>query len=77
MTFIQFQIFVYIFFNLLKYSLVINTLIPVNRAVLLEIITPALIKPNVELLIVEADPIIISVIINKTFFLFKFLYFFL
>ena len=50
-----------------------------NKAVLLDIIlpTPGLIKANDEELIVEADPIYISVIINKTLFLFNDLYFFL
>ena len=38
---------------------------------------PGLIKPIVEELIVEAKPIIISVEINNTLFLFKLLYFFL
>ena len=48
----------------------------VNRVVLLEIILPelGLIKPTVEELIVEADPIKISVIIKNTFFLVKILY---
>ena len=59
------------------YSLVIKIAILVNRAVLDEITIPApvLIKPNVELPIADPGPIKISVIINKTFFLFKLLYF--
>ena len=58
------------FFNFEMYSLVINTAKLVNRAVLLEIKIPApgLIKPVVELLKVEADPIRISVIILKNSF---------
>ena len=78
-TLIQSLSLVYLIFNLKKYSLVINIAILVNRAVLLEIIIPApgLIKPIVEELIIEAEPFKISVIINNTFFLFKFLYFFL
>ena len=61
------------------YSLVIKIAILVNKAVLDEIIMPApgLIRPNVELLISDPDPIKISVIINITFFLFNFFYFFL
>ena len=60
------------------YSLVTKIAILVNRAVLLEIILPApgLIKPIIEELLVEADPIKISVTINNTFFLFNDLYFF-
>ena len=60
------------------YILVIKIAILVNRAVLLGIIIPApgLIKSIVEELIVGADPINISVIINNTFFLFNDLYFF-
>ena len=52
------------------YSLVIQLAILVNRAVLLELIIPApgLIKPIVEELTVEADPINISVIVIKIFF---------
>ena len=55
------------------YSLVIKIAILVNKAVLLEIILPApgLIRPIVEELTVEADPIKISVIISNTFFLYK------
>ena len=69
----------YLFSNFEIYSLVINTAILVNRAVLLEIIMPApgLIEPNVEELIVEADPFYISVVINNIFLLFKLLDFFL
>ena len=79
MTLIQSLSFVYRIFNFEMYSLVINTAIQVNRAVLLEILIPApgLIKPTVELLTVEADPINLSVIFNKTFFFFRFLFFFL
>ena len=49
---------------------VIEIAILVKKAVLLEIIMPApgLIKPIVELLIADPDPIKISVIINNTFF---------
>ena len=59
------------------YSLVIKIAKLVNRAVLLEIIIPALmcINANVLELIVEADPIKNSVIISNTLFLFKLLYF--
>ena len=57
----------------------IKIAIEVDRAELLEIITP---RPgfnidNVLALTVEADPNSISVMINKTFFLFKDLYFIL
>ena len=78
MTLIQSRNYVYLIFNLLIYSLAINTAMLINRAVLLEIILtePGLIKPIVELLIVEADPINISAIINFNFFSFKLLYFF-
>ena len=50
----------------------------VNKGVLLEVKKPApgLIKPIVELLIIEADPIRISVIFNEIFFLFNDLYLF-
>ena len=52
------------------YSLVIKIAKLVNKTVLLETMIPApgLIKPIVELLIVEADPINIPGIINNTFF---------
>ena len=45
----------------------------VDKAVLLEIKIPApgLIKPNVGVLVVEADPTRFSVIINNTFFSFR------
>ena len=61
------------------YSLVINMAMDVNRAVLLEITIPApgLIKAIDELPTALALPMSFSVIINNTFFLFKFLYFFL
>ena len=79
MTLIQSRGFVYLIFNLLIYSLVINIAILVTKAVLLEIIIPApgLIKPIVDELTVKADPTSISVIINNIFFLFKLLHFFL
>ena len=53
------------------YSFVIKIAILVSRAVLLEIINPApgLIKPIVELLIADPDPIKISVINNIFFFI--------
>ena len=61
------------------YSFVIKIAILVNRAVLLEITIPALglIKTIDELPTAEPAPPSISVIINITFFLFIFLYFFL
>ena len=61
------------------YSFVINIAIDVNKAVLDEIIilAPGLIKPILELPIADHNPIKILVIINITFFLFKFFYFFL
>ena len=59
-------------------SLVIELAILVNRAVLGEKIIPApgLVNPIVEAPTAEALPTSISVIINNTFFLFTFLYFF-
>ena len=56
------------------YSFVIKTAIPVNKAVLLQIIIPApgLINPNVKELIADPDLIKISVIINNTFFFLNF-----
>ena len=61
------------------YSLVIKIAILVNKAVLDEIIIPApgLTNPIVEEPTAIPVPTSISVIINNTFFLFKFLYFFL
>ena len=59
-------------------SLVIKIAILVHRAVVIEIIIPALrfnIADVLEL-IVEADPIKNPVITSNTFFLFKLLYFF-
>ena len=57
----------------------IRIAILVNRAVLLEITMPALgfIFASVLELIVDANPIKFLLIINKIFFLFKLLYFFL
>ena len=68
---------VYLIFNFEIFLLVINVAVLVNSAVLLEIIilAPGLIKPIVAKLIVEAEPINISVIINNTFFLVTLLYF--
>ena len=78
-TLIQFLSLVYLIFTFEIYSIVINIAILVNRAVLLEMIiaAPGLINPIVEELIVEADPINISVRNNSIFFLFELLYFFL
>ena len=61
------------------YSLVIKIAILVNKAVLDEITIPApgLIRAIDELPTADPAPTRISVIINNTFFLFKFLYFFL
>ena len=66
---------VYLIFNFEIYSLVINMATLVNSAQLLEKVVPAprLIKPIVEELIVEAEPIKFSVIFIITFFLFKLL----
>ena len=74
MILIQSLNFVYLIFNLLIYSLVIKIAILVKRAMLDEIIIPApgLIKPIVDELIVEADPINISEIIKNTFFYLNF-----
>ena len=60
------------------YSFVIKIAILVNRAVLHEIIIPApgLIKPIVEEPTAEVLPTSNSVMINNTFFLFKFLHIF-
>ena len=79
MTLIQSLNLVYRIFNLLKYSLVINIAILISKAVLPDIIIPApgLIEPKVELPTAEALPTRISVIVNRIFFLFNFLYFFL
>ena len=70
-TLIQSLNLVYLISNFESYSLVNETAILVNRAVLHEIILPApgLIKLIVEELIVEADPVSISVIINNIFFI--------
>ena len=78
MTFFQSRSFVYRIFYFEMYSLVTKIAILVNRAVLIELIVraPCLIKTIVELLIVEADPTGISVIINKFFCLIIDLYFF-
>ena len=78
MTLIQSRSSEYRIFNFEMHSLVIKIALLVNRAVLdgTAIPAPGLIKPIVELLIVEADPNIVSVIINNTFLFFKFLYFF-
>ena len=75
-TLIQSRSFINRNSNLLIFSLVIKIAILVNKAVLDEIIIPApgLINPIVEVPI--ALPTSISVIINNTFFLFNFLYFF-
>ena len=61
------------------YSLVIKIAILVTKVLLLVIFIPAprLIKPIVEVPTPEALPTRISVMINKIFFLFKLLYFFL
>ena len=61
------------------YSFVIKIAILVNKAVPLEIIVPApgLIKAIDEQSTADPAPTSISVIINNTFLLFKFLYFFL
>ena len=61
------------------YSFMIRIAILVNRAVLVEIkiLAPGLIKPIVELSIVDPDPIKTSVINNNNFFLFSDFYFFL
>ena len=60
------------------YSLVIKIEILVNRAVLDEILIPAtgLINLIIELPIADPDPIKVSLIINNSFFLINFLYFF-
>ena len=52
------------------YSFLIKITILVNKAVLVEIITPALglINPNVDVLIADPHPIKISVIINNILF---------
>ena len=73
MTLIQSRNLVYRIFNFEMYSFVIKIAIPVNKAVLDELIMPApgLIKPIVEEPIAEADLTSIPVIIKKTFFLFK------
>ena len=65
---------VYLVFNFEICSLVINIAIIVNRAALLETLLPApgLIKPLVEELIVEADPINNSAIITSIFFYLNF-----
>ena len=78
MTLIQSFDFVYLIFNLLKYSLVITIAILVKRAVLLDIIIPApgFMRPIVDKPTADADPTSISGIINKIFF-FNDLYFFL
>ena len=61
------------------YLLVIKIAILLNKAVLLEIILPApgLIKPNVEVLIADPDPIKTWVISNNIFPSFSDFYFFL
>ena len=78
MTLIPSLSFVYSFFNLLTYSLVIKVAILVSRALLDDIIipTPGLINPIAEELIVEADPVSISVIINNIFCFFSDFYIF-
>ena len=78
-TLIQSLSLVNLIFNFEINSFVINIATDVNIAVELDIIIPALgfNIANVLELIVEADPNKISVIINKTFFLFKDLYFFI
>ena len=70
MTLIQSRSFVYRFFNLPIYSFVIKIAILVNKAVLGEITiqAPGLIRPIVELRIVEALPTNISVINNNSLF---------
>ena len=75
MTLIQSLSFVNLILNFEKYSFVIKTAMLVNRAVLDEMIipTPGFIKAIVELPIADPEPIKISVIIDNTFFLFKFL----
>ena len=79
MTLIQSRNLVYRIFNLLIYSLVIKIAILVSKAVLEDIIIPApgSIKLIAELPIAEPLSTRISVIINNTFFLFKFFYSFL
>ena len=61
------------------YSFVIKIAILVNKAVLDDTTIPTLgLKfDNVEVVIADPDPNNISVIINKTLFLFQLLYFFL
>ena len=73
---IQLRNLVYLIFNFEMGSLVINIAILVIKAVLLEIIMPApgLINPIVEVLIVEALPTSISVIIDNTFFIQLFIF---
>ena len=79
MTLIQSLNLDYLVFNLLIYSFVIKIAIEVNKAeqVVMGIPIDGLISEKVLDVIANPLPIKISVIINKTFFLFKFLYFFL
>ena len=67
MTLFQSPSLVYLIFNVGMYSIVIDVAILVNRAALLDIIILKLRfkNANVLQLIVEADPIEISVIINN------------
>ena len=60
------------------FSFVTKMSLLANRAVLLEILIPpeGLIVPNVDILIVEADPTGISAKLKKTFFFYKLLHFF-
>ena len=77
--FIQSHSFVYRNFNLLIYSFVIKIAIDVNKAVEEVNTIPMLgfINDIVEVPIADPDPIKISVTINRIFFLFNHLYFFL
>ena len=78
-TLIRSRNLVNVIFSFDLYSFVIKIAIDVNRAVLDDLIKPALgfnIATVLEL-IVEADTIQISVIINNIFFLFELLSFFL
>ena len=66
-------------FNFEMYSFLIKIAIDVKRAVELINTIPmfGLIKDLVEVLIADLDPNTISVIVNRTFFLYKLLYIFL
>ena len=78
-TLIQYRSLVYLVCNFEKYPFVIKLAIDINRAVLEDILLPTLKFEFAKLpeFIVEADPIINSVIINKSFCPFKDSYFFL